>query len=245
MTGLATPPAAGGLAPAAGKAAIWAQRPAVIGRLNTEIAYVTHDAWARDLQNLITACLEARIWTPRAARTLRAFTRQLWIYFRAADETLRPALQIAPAATGILEELDAHRAPVTSAVAGVNGAFARRDIASLFDGLRRLTRLLDGYVRYDEDRVLPLIAQHLGPASWDAFDSRVRRLQGMGGAAGYFPWLIDGATASTQRMMLGLLPAPARALHHAVWLPRYRRTHFAVGRSRPSVVTRRRRAGRA
>lgn len=221
---------------------MWDQRPAVIGNAGTCLAYVTHDAFARDLHNLIDACLAGRIWRPAAAATLGMFTLQLQIYLRAADELLWTELRTVPAATGTLDELDAKRALLQRSLSDVSEAFATREIASLFDRLRQLSRVLDGLMRHVEDDVLPLVAHQLAVTTWDAFVARVRALQGRGGAARYFPWLLDAATASTEHLLLGLLPAPMRPLHHLLWLPTYRRTHLAVRRRRRPAAGHRQRA---
>lgn len=248
MTGRASaPPAVERLPAAAHEAAIWAQRPAVTGNVDTGLAYVTHDALARDLRSLINACLEGRIWTPPAATTLNAFTRQLRIYLEAEQDVVWPQLRrnvSASGTTATLDEWEAGLPQVRLSVAAIDASYAMHDIVALYDQLCDLAASLGEHMRHEESRALPLVAQHLAVPSWATFVARVRGLQGRGGAAGYFPWLLDGATPSTEQMLLGRLPAPIRALYHLVWLPRYRRTHLAVGSRRPAAIAHRRRTGR-
>lgn len=246
--GLASlPPTGERLAAAADEVTVWGQRPAVIGNANTSLAYVTHGALLRDLQNLINACLAGRIWTSAAATTLATFTRQLLIFLEAERDLLWPELRRTLSASGPMPDLDelaSRHAQLEHLVAAIDISYAMRAITAVYDQLLDLAASVGEQVRHEESRVLPLVAHHLPVTSWDAFVARVRGLQGRAGAAGYFPWLLDAATPSTEQMLLGLLPAPIRALHHLVWSPRYRRTHLAAAR-RPPAIAHRRRRGRA
>jgi len=47
-----------------------------------------------------------------------------------------------------------------------------------------------------ENAALPLIEAHLGPDGWNSFATHARRMQGVRGAAEFFPWLLDGAPRS-------------------------------------------------
>jgi hypothetical protein len=39
-----------------------------------------------------------------------------------------------------------------------------------------------------------------------------------------FPWALSEARPEVRDQVLGQLPAPARLIYRAVWLPRYRRS---------------------
>lgn len=209
----------------------WAQRPALTGTVNTSVVYLSHDAFTRDLRNLLRACLHGRIWTTPAAATLRTFARQLHLYVRAADQVRRPApptTRRAPAVIATFPGLEV--APrITSLLTRIHDTYVAVEITALYDLLAELDRLLGEHMRHVEEKVLPLLA-HSSPSSVDAFVVGLRKLQGRRGAQGHLAWLLDGATPSTQRMVLGSLPAVTRGLHQFVWLPRYRRTHLSADR---------------
>lgn len=58
---------------------------------------------------------------------------------------------------------------------------------------------------------------------WAAFTGRVRREQGVRGAAVFVPWLVDGVSGEERERALGAFPAPVRVLNRVFWEGSYRR----------------------
>ena len=87
-----------------------------------------------------------------------------------------------------------------------------------------LAQTLAAHMRHEEDQALPLVEAHLGVRGWAAFRKAVGKSQGLSGGAEFFPWMLDGASATAGKQVLSVLPPPARLLCRAVWRPRYART---------------------
>lgn len=212
---------------AAGEALPSGHGLAVTGQADFTTSYLAHDAFTRDLRRLAEACLLGRAWTPRAATTWSTFTRQLRLHCQAEDEVLWLRLRAsARPYLAAIDDLASERAHIEPARAAVDTAYRAGRVTAFYDALNDLGRRLGEYMYHDERLALPLIATHVRPAGWAEYTLRLRQLQGRGGAAEYLPWLLDGATRSTQQAVLAALPVPARALHCARWAPRYRRCHL-------------------
>ncbi|MDT4913376.1 MAG: hypothetical protein QOC66_2504 [Pseudonocardiales bacterium] len=200
--------------------------------------YVAHDAFTRDLQHMLEACERGAAFAAGTAAGWTAFTTQLHIHHTAEDAALWPRLRSTvteEAELAVLDAMEAEHARIDPQLEQVRVALDTRNEAELTDIVGVLAGELQAHMRHEEVEALPLVATHLGPAGWQAFTGHLRRTQGLRGAAEFFPWLLDGASETTQEQVLGVLPPPVRLLYRYVWGPRYRRQERWSGRGRGSA----------
>jgi len=193
--------------------------------------YAAHDAFTRDLRRLTDACATGRARTPDTAATWAGFKAQLQIHHQAEDVALWPQLRhvvSAPDALAVLDAMEAEHAGIDPALDAVDAAFAAADPAGMAESVDRLSAGLGAHMRHEENEALPLVEQHLGRVGWAVFTTYIRESQGLRGGAVFFPWLLDGAPASTRDRVLDLVPPPVRVLYRMVWAPRYRRAQQSL-----------------
>ncbi len=212
----------------AGGTAVTADRPLVIGEVDFTMMYVAHDAFARDLRRMASACRTDHALGPRTRTAWAMFTKQLHIHHTAEDTALWPRLRAARLHAHevlVLDAMERVHAQLDPQLERVDKAFAAADAAGLGAGVDELAADLSAHMRHEETDALPLVAHHLGRAGCAEFGQAIRRTQGgIKGGAEYLPWVLDDATADMQTRTLRLLPAPARFLYRRVWAPKYRRT---------------------
>ncbi|HEU5266482.1 MAG TPA: hemerythrin domain-containing protein, partial [Jatrophihabitans sp.] len=202
----------------------------VATNVDLTMMYVAHNAFIRDLHRLTEACVDNRAFTPATVAGWRGFVEQLHLHHRAEDASLWPRLRAQPLRwdeVAVLDAMELEHAGLEVLLERAENAFADCRADALDTALRALTEALTGHLRHEEDEALPLVAAHLDARDWDDFVDEARRLQGgVGGAAKYLPWLLDGATDDTRARVLRLLPPPVRMLYRRVWAPRYRRSSW-------------------
>jgi hypothetical protein len=209
----------------------WEGRIVLAGEVNFTIMYAAHDAFTRDLRRLMDACATGRAGTPDTAATWRRFKAQLLMHHRSEDIALWPGLRdavSAPDALAVLDAMEAEHAGIDPALDAVDVAFAAADQAGMAESVERLSAGLAAHMRHEENEALPLVEQHLGRVGWAVFTTHIRESQGLRGGAVFFPWLLDGASASTRDRVLNLIPPPVRVLYRTVWAPRYQRAQLAL-----------------
>jgi iron-sulfur cluster repair protein YtfE (RIC family) len=197
------------------------------GKVDFTLMYAAHDAFHRDLRRL-TAAVEAGQTADPAVRTGWAtFKNQLHVHHTAEDTSLWPPLRqkvTRPEDVAVLDAMQAEHARIDPLLSQVDASLAASGRAGLAGHAGMLAETLTAHMKHEEDQALPLVEAHLGPAGWAAFRKATGKIQGLRGGAEFFPWMLDGAPASTSKRVLGMLPPPARLLYRAVWRPRYART---------------------
>jgi hypothetical protein len=207
-----------------------ADRAPMDGRVDFTMMYAAHDAFARDLRYLISACAAGHAWSRTTTARWQMFEKQLHIHHRAEDTSLWPLLRPVvptPAGVAVLDAMAAEHITIDPQLQRVSEAFADLDEASLDQALHTLTIELSVHMLHEENDALPLVERYLGPAGWEAFGTNIRMTQGVRGAAEYLPWLLDEASDEQRAKVLRLLPLPVRLLYRLRWEPRYRR-RFAL-----------------
>ena len=178
--------------------------------------YAAHDAFDRDLTRLTEAVRSARTADPAVRTGWATFKNQLHLHHTAEDVALWPALRrqvTDPAQIAVLDAMEAEHARIDPLLARVDAALAAGDGAGT--GRRRpasaaeLADVLTGHMAHEEDEALPLVAPTSGGGLGRVRTAGRRAVQGLRGAAEFFPWMLDGAPADTTRRLLGLLPPPA------------------------------------
>ncbi|MFR0355420.1 hemerythrin domain-containing protein [Streptomyces sediminimaris] len=188
--------------------------------------YASHDAFRRDLERLAAAVAEGRAATPAVHAGWENFKHQLHIHHTAEDGELWPRVRerVAgrPSDLALLDAMEAEHSRIDPLLAAVDAALAGR-AAELPDLVRALGATLDDHLKHEEDSALPLMRDVLTPADWAGFTGRMRRTQGLRGAALFVPWITDGAPAADRAAFLGALPPPVRVLNRLFWESGYRR----------------------
>ncbi|SRR5712691_2366963 len=110
-----------------------------------------------------------------------------------------------PGDVAVLDAMGAEHAHVDPQLDAVDEAFAASDAVSLTQSVQALTEGLTGHMRHEENEALPLVETLLGPGRWAAFGRAIRKTQGLRAGAEYLPWVLDGAPATAQAQVLGLL----------------------------------------
>ena len=194
------------------------------GTADFTLMYAAHDAFRRDLQCL-TAAVEARQLPVRTSWA--TFKNQLHVHHTAKDTWLWPPLQqrvTRPDEAAVLDAMEAEHARIEPLLSQVDALIAASGSAGLAETASALAQTLAAHLRHEEDQALPLVEAHLGARGWAAFRKAVGKSQGLSGGAEFFPWMLDGASATASKQVLSVLPPPARLLCRAVWRPRYART---------------------
>ncbi|POM27182.1 hypothetical protein BTM25_15930 [Actinomadura rubteroloni] len=188
-------------------------------KIDTSMMYAVHDAFQRDMDRFAgLAERGAALDGPDVAACWTRFTRFLHIHHTAEDTHLWPVLQERVAGgpgEAVLERMEREH----------------RDLTALLDAFQhdperhagRLRAAMTEHCEHEEELALPLVQNLLTPDEWNAFGDEQRRRLGIGGAASFFPWLLDGADETARRSVLGHLPPPVRIVYRAVWRPRYLR----------------------
>jgi iron-sulfur cluster repair protein YtfE (RIC family) len=191
------------------------------------LMHAAHDAFRRDLQCL-TAAVEAGQTAAPAVRTSWAtFKNQLHVHHTAEDTWLWPPLRqqvTRPEEAAVLDAMEAEHARIEPLLSQVDALIAAPGGAGLAQTAGALAQTLAAHMRHEEDQALPLVETRLGSSGWAAFRKAVGKSQGLRGGAEFFPWMLDGASATASKQVLSVLPPPARLLCRAVWRPRYART---------------------
>jgi iron-sulfur cluster repair protein YtfE (RIC family) len=197
------------------------------GKVDFTLMYAVHDAFRRDLRCLTAAVEVGQTADPAVRAGWATFKNQLHVHHTAEDTSLWPPLRqkvTRPEDTAVLDAMEAEHARLDPLLSQVDASLAASDRAGIAGNTKALTAALAAHTEHEEDQALPLIEAHLGPKGWAAFRKAVGKSQGLRGGAEFFPWMLDGAPADTNKRILRMLPAPARLLYQAVWRPSYART---------------------
>jgi hypothetical protein len=124
----------------------------------------------------------------------------------------------------VIDRMEAEHAGLDGLVAAVDVGMDSRDPDLVVPPVGALAGALLGHMDHEERDALPLIETFLGAQGWYAFRQEMRRTYGIRGGAELFPWMLDGASATTTGKVLRSLPPPARVLYRVIWCPSYART---------------------
>jgi hemerythrin-like domain-containing protein len=102
-------------------------------------------------------------------------------------------------------------------------AVAGRDLAGVF---AEASALLDEHLAEEEREILPLVAEHMTPAEWQAIGDRgVASLPKNGTAFVFLGLILQDATDAEGTAFLRLVPPPVRWFWHLFGKGIYRRAH--------------------
>ncbi len=183
-----------------------------------------HDAFRRDLDNLLAtsagrSAVRAR-WT--------VFRDQLRFHHTAEDEAMWPPVRAKltgdPAGLALMDAMEDEHKLIDPLLAAIDDALAAgtgdKRLRSL---LSRLRTTLASHLAHEEADALPLISEVMSRAELTRIRKTIAKMSGLKSAAVMFPWALSTATPEVRAQVLAQLPAPARLLYRAMWLPRYRR----------------------
>ena len=209
--------------------------PASPGDLDMTIMLAFHDAFRRDLGHLARATSKRRIDLEEPARRTairtgwELFKAQLHLHHTGEDRDLWPRMRIHLADRtddlALLQAMEDEHGRISPILAAIDEAFADRDAGHqrLADAVDALAAELSGHLAHEERDALPLVERSLTQAEWKAFEHDQRRRTGIRGAAQFFPWLLDGASAEQLQAVLREFPPPLRVAYRHNWQPRYAR----------------------
>lgn len=194
--------------------------------IDLTVMYAAHDAFRRDLERLGKAAADGTAGTPAVRAGWANFTRQLHIHHTAEDSDLWPRVERRaegrPRDIALLADMAAEHAGLDPLLTDVERAL-RDESAELGSLVHALATTLDEHLAHEERSALPLIQEVLTPEDWGAFTGRIRKTQGLRGAAVFVPWIVDGVAPADRATFLGALPPPVRVLNRLFWEPGYRR----------------------
>ena len=192
-----------------------------------------HDAFRRDLDRLFDAVTrpgsdDPQQWA-RVAAGWEVFRSQLHNHHTLEDSQvwprLRARLEVAGERADVLDDMEAEHRGIGVQLALVDATLSdpvRRRVIRAAD-VEGLRSALCGHLSHEDRDVLPLLSRHMTVADQRAVALSQRRALRLRGAAEFFPWVLDGASPERGRVVLDLVPKPARVLLQWVWQPRYRR----------------------
>lgn len=190
-----------------------------------------HDAFRRDLDQLMHSTAgEAAVRT-----RWQIFRGQLHFHHTAEDTEMWPPVRARlasmqdSAGLALLDEMEAEHGQIDPLLAAVDDALAMHaGRERLHELLGRLRATLAGHLAHEEAEMLPLISSVMSRAEVSRIGIKIARRGGLRQVAVMFPWALSEASPQVRGEVLGELPAPARLLYRAVWLPRYRRRAAAL-----------------
>ena len=190
-----------------------------------------HDALRRDLDRLVDAVGRPKYDDPNVRNGVRAgwelFRSQLHNHHTLEDTQIWPRLRVRLEPAGedpaVLDYMEAEHEHVGALLAVMGAALDDpfRGPATRSADAARLASGLCDHLSHEEREVLPLLTQYLTAADLKETASAQRREQGLRGAALVLPWMMDGAHPSRARVVLDMMPLPARVLFRHIWQPRY------------------------
>jgi iron-sulfur cluster repair protein YtfE (RIC family) len=203
------------------------------GRVDLTMMLAMHDAFRRDLAHLARAAGQhpATLDDPARRRAVltgwELFKTQLHMHHTGEDTDLWPRMRVhlagRPDDLALLQAMQDEHGRIDPLLDAVDDAFSDHRHQRLADTVDALVAELSGHLAHEERDTLPLLGRTLTQAEWQAFVADQRRMNGIRGAAHFFPWLLDGASAEQAQAVLTGLPAPLRVVYRRIWQPRYAR----------------------
>lgn len=191
--------------------------------------YTTHDAFRRDLEQLLHVHVTAQRDDPKVKAGWDNFKTQLLIHHSVEDSHLWPRLLNATGLTtsdrDLIEEMEAEHARIEPLLVAIDSS-GPIDAVRYSEFITAFATALREHLDHEETAGLPLIQSLLGQKDWRLFANQMRRRQGVKGAAVYVPWVVDGTSRNQRKRFLSALPPPVRVLNRLWWEPKYRRRHW-------------------
>jgi Hemerythrin HHE cation binding domain len=189
------------------------------------LMHAQHDAFRRDLDDLLATSAGRTAVRARWA----VFRDQLHFHHTAEDTAMWPPVRAKltgdPAGLALMDAMEEEHKLIDPLLAATDDALATSAgdtrLRSLMSQLRTT---LASHLAHEEADALPLISQIMSPAELTAIRKTIAKMGGLRQAAVMFPWALSTATPDVRALVIGQLPAPARLLYRAKWLPRYTRT---------------------
>jgi hypothetical protein len=189
------------------------------------LMHAQHDAFRRDLDDLLATSAGRTAVRARWA----VFRDQLHFHHTAEDTAMWPPVRAKltgdPAGLALMDAMEEEHKLIDPLLAATDDALATSAgdtrLRSLISQLRTT---LASHLAHEEADALPLISQIMSPAELTAIRKTIAKMGGLRQAAVMFPWALSTATPDVRALVIGQLPAPARLLYRAKWLPRYTRT---------------------
>ena len=194
------------------------------GRPDWTLMNAIHDALRRDLDQLLNTT------AGRAAARARweVFRGHLHYHLATEDAVMwRPArarLAGDPQGQALLDAMQDEHKLIGPLLAVTDDAFTMdADPVWLRQVTSRLRTRLASHLAHEEAEALPLISQIMTPPELARIARAVRGRTSIRRATATVPWALAGASPEVCHQVLSELPAPARLLHKAAWLPRHSR----------------------
>ena len=199
------------------------------GRADWTLMTAIHEALRRDLDQLLNTTASHA----SARARWRAFRHQLCFHLAAEHAAMWPRVraQLAgdPPGQALLDAMDDEQRLLGPLQVVIDDAFTMHaDPRRLRQLLDRLGTRLTSHLAHEEADALPLISQILSPGELGGITRAIGGGRSVRRAATTVPWALAGASPGIREQVLSQLPAPARLLCQAVWLPRYARTTPAL-----------------
>ncbi len=205
----------------------WLRRRGMRCEVDFTMMYVGHDAFARDLERLVSAAERGNILGLEARATWATFVEMLSLHHRVEDAALWPPLRAAtrsPDDHALLDAMEAEHAGIDPRIEAIDKALAQAAADDLIGHLQQLQQHLHAHMLHEEDQALPLLERTLGAAGWAAFGAEAQKQGGIRSAATLLPWSLEGASPEVTSSVLSLIPLPARVIYHRRWARRYARS---------------------
>lgn len=201
---------------------------------DTRIMGIVHGALRRDLDRAAIAQSHqpapAEAQRVAIARHVQWLMEFLHVHHSGEDAWLWPTMRrLNPAASEILDQMDAdhlaiapHMAQVTDAATAYERSASGRE--ALVAALGELRGTLDPHLRREEDEMMPIVANTLTKAQWDAWEQeyyvkpKSKKELGLEGH-----WLIDGADRAVYDHVVGTVNPVLRFVLLRAFGPKYRR----------------------
>jgi Hemerythrin HHE cation binding domain len=184
-----------------------------------------HDAFRRDLDQLLdTTAGDAAVHS-----RWQLFRDQLHFHHTAEDTAMWPPVRAKlagnPGGLALMDQMEAQHAQIDPLLVAIDDALGTRGSRERIRPLlTRLRGILADHLAHEEAEALPLISRVMTAAELGQIGKAIGRIGGLRQAAVMFPWALSEARPEVRDQVLGQLPAPARLIYRAVWLPRYRRS---------------------
>jgi len=183
-----------------------------------------HDAFRRDLDRLLDTAADDAALPGR----WQLFRDQLHFHHTAEDTAMWPPVRAKlagnPGGMALMDQMEAEHAQIDPLLAAIDDALGTRGGRERIGPLlTRLRGILADHLAHEETEALPLISRVMTRAELSQIGRAIARIGGLRQVAVMFPWALSEARPDVRDQVLGQLPAPARLLYRAVWLPRYRR----------------------
>jgi hemerythrin len=195
-------------------------------RLDMTMMYTIHDAFRRDLQEIVTFIAPADdTQRLQSEPGWQLFKKYLTVHHQTEDDVLWPALRARlkdfPHFLLLIDELENEHSAIDPLLRAVErSANEREGGESFIEVVRELATRLTAHLAHEESDGLALIDVFLSPEEWQRF-AQVHGERLIADAPTYMPWLLDGAELSRVENFLGKIPPPLASAYREQWAADY------------------------